>query len=672
MKRKTLSCIFFIIASSFLQAQNADWRYLQGRINNAIVNGITSLSIPKRVYHINAGLEITNSVNLNIDFGGATIISSEFSDANATDRPIIYAAFNTNLTLQNVSLDYNPLPFSQGTVIANDPNGEWHDVQIHAGYRSELSFFKWPLQNTSLLLHVFDSSTGILKYGSTFLSPDRVTSPSAGIIRFWFNANPDPVGFHGMQIGDFIVTQMDRGLTMSTEVNYNTTLKNINFYAGPWNILGDTQNEGGDYQFNMIPGPKPAGASIQRLVASSGGGYVGSNYRKGVYVHDCNFYGFMDDIISIGVFRHPIKNINTATNTIQTVNETPFLTGDTLIFYDKLTDAITGVKKIVSSPGDGFTYTLNNTAGISSNDFCYNHSASGAGFIIENCTLNNTDGAGINMRTNNTEIRNCFLNNIGQAALDIALLKDSYDDGPFINNFTMKNNTIKNVGRSDIINNPEYNIAAAINIGYVTADVPAALNGTRNIRNILIDGNFIDSSRVWGISLNHMKRATVKNNKISNTNLFDPKTSGSFLGVTPSSPIFLYDVSNIKFINNCISNTGPFASSNGAVIHPTSSLSSIDTSGISYGYCDNNLSASAAVSTHTSVIFGWPNPAESKLYISAPVYAYFELIDLSGKRILRGKYSGSIDVSNLHKGLYFIAITEKSNESKKILKFIKE
>jgi len=48
----------------------------------------------------------------------------------------------SGVTVTGFQFDVAPLPFTQGTVVAADPDGKWFDVEVHPGYRCPVEEFE--------------------------------------------------------------------------------------------------------------------------------------------------------------------------------------------------------------------------------------------------------------------------------------------------------------------------------------------------------------------------------------------------------------------------------------------------------------------------------------------------------------------------------------------------
>jgi len=58
----------------------------------------------------------------------------------------------------------------------------------------------------------------------------------------------------------------------------------------------------------------------------------------------------------------------------------------------------------------------------------------------------------------------------------------------------------------------------------------------------------------------------------------------------------------------------------------------------------------------------YPNPAENELNLNGQAYSQYTIADITGKVVASGAYTNHIDISTLHTGMYFIALTdEKGN-----------
>lgn len=98
---------------------------------------------PSTSHHI----DLENVSDIYFEGNGALLINNP--------RNSIFNLTNcSGVTVTGFQFDMYPLPFTQGTVVAADPDGKWFDMVVHSGYRCPVEEFEnygdriTPIQNT--------------------------------------------------------------------------------------------------------------------------------------------------------------------------------------------------------------------------------------------------------------------------------------------------------------------------------------------------------------------------------------------------------------------------------------------------------------------------------------------------------------------------------------------
>ncbi len=197
---------------------------------------------------------------------------------------------SSGVTLQGLTVDYDPLPFTQGTIIAGSEDGNSIDVKLHAGY---------PRKPYSRI-DVIDPQTRFRKKGMPFLwgtkgemvGEDVVRIRREGIAKF---AKPGDLAS--------LSTGQEGGSPhgISVEECGRITLRNVTVFSAPGMGILEADGEGGSAfsGCRIIPGPKPAGATEERLLSSSWDAFQSKTIRRGPIVENCEIREAGDDSWSV-------------------------------------------------------------------------------------------------------------------------------------------------------------------------------------------------------------------------------------------------------------------------------------------------------------------------------------------------------------------------------------
>ena len=145
MKHALAILIALLLAKSLpAVAQAAPGEALQGvshtmdefrrLVTEGIKAGANRIVIPPGVYR--GGPEKNKKVICQVsDLSDKEIIADGVTML-CTDASCRALAFSKcrNVTLQGLTLDYDPLPFTQGDITAVNPGEDWLEIKIHAGY----------------------------------------------------------------------------------------------------------------------------------------------------------------------------------------------------------------------------------------------------------------------------------------------------------------------------------------------------------------------------------------------------------------------------------------------------------------------------------------------------------------------------------------------------------
>lgn len=194
-----------------------------------------------------------------------------------------------NVAIRGLTIDYDPPPFTQGTIVAVASNSV--DVRIDDGY---------PVEAWSRI-EIVDPASGIRKRGMPFLwgataerrgaDTVRVTHEALGRAaaagdRAVLSAGPGPSGIpHGIV------------LERCAEV----TLDRVTLHAAPGMGILDVGGDGGTRLAGcrVVPGPPPPGATAPRLLSTSWDAIQHKLTRRGPKVTGCTIEHAGDDSWSV-------------------------------------------------------------------------------------------------------------------------------------------------------------------------------------------------------------------------------------------------------------------------------------------------------------------------------------------------------------------------------------
>lgn len=273
------------LASPLLKAQE-DFRPI---VAEALKKGEKRIVIPPGTYRIDpkgggGELWVLSGVkDVEIIADGVTMVGTKLMRAISLHKC-------SGVTIQGLTVDYDPLPFTQGEVIAAAEDGNSIDVKIHTGY---------PKKAYSRI-DVIDAKTRFRKKGMPFLWGTKAELIGEDVVR---------VSLKGIAKaavpGDLasLSTGQERGAPHGISIDEceRMLLKNVTIHSAPGMGLLEADGEGGSTftGCKIVPGPKPAGATEERLLSSSWDAFQSKTIRKGPLVENCEISHAGDDSWSV-------------------------------------------------------------------------------------------------------------------------------------------------------------------------------------------------------------------------------------------------------------------------------------------------------------------------------------------------------------------------------------
>ena len=266
---------------------------IQAQIDGAVASGQSQVRIQPGVYTniVPVGsdphLRLANLSNLDIDATDVTLVCSRMVRA-------IFIRDCTNVTLRGLTIDYGPLPMTQGTITGFGSSREWTDVRIHEGYPAPAA-----LTNGWSFLWASDPLTRRVRPGIANRPNRSMTNMGGGVWRVAHGAS----FYDTAAVGDYLrIPQpvVDNTALVANRCS-NLTLSNITIYSAPFHF-------GASFGWNdrltlqscrMVPGPTPPGATEPRLFSSVGDGFHFENTTGGLSILDCETDSTGDDGIAI-------------------------------------------------------------------------------------------------------------------------------------------------------------------------------------------------------------------------------------------------------------------------------------------------------------------------------------------------------------------------------------
>lgn len=198
-------------------------RELPEMILSAIARGETNIKIPPGRYYVQpkdgTHLRLENVENFTIDATGVEMVCSE------TTRAILIEDCK-DVTIRGLTIDYDPLPYTQGQIVEISQDRKSHIIRIDDGYP--------PAESAIVFKHLIYTPERELRYGHYYRMRTEVLPDNHLRI---FGLHPQKDG--GEQIGDTVVISSETlngrydPHAVHLYASTGTLLEDITMYASP-------------------------------------------------------------------------------------------------------------------------------------------------------------------------------------------------------------------------------------------------------------------------------------------------------------------------------------------------------------------------------------------------------------------------------------------------------
>ena len=450
----------------------------------------------------------------------------------------IHIRNSRNIATKGLSVDHDPLPFTQGVIVAVNIDELTYDLKIDEGFGVPTE--DWFTAEADVYYayrtsHIMDATTRGFKantVNNVFVDKD-VLDLGNGVCRFKSSTSGFLAGLGKeawakgqLQVGDIMVV-LSRACgahNLFYDFCENTLYENLNVYSSTGFAVMNGSTSGTAIVRNIYISRKD-----NRIISLCCDGINFTACRATPLVENCYIEANCDDSISgqagapsISIAQSPLRLF------VQNVDFARLLAGDRVAVFSQKIGKILGETRILEASeqyidgyGQGYWVTLMDAVeGIEPDkdpaaaDLLMNPEFINSGITIRNCDISVKAGRGVFLHSQDMLIENCKFSDIGGQALMLA------NEGPCRCNGYMKNTVIRN---NSFVNTAYcekvWDMWAPIHIGtlrgyyadrgdttmYITASEPV----TENIH--ITNNTFLNSGGSY-IHLSAVKNAVIENN----------------------------------------------------------------------------------------------------------------------------------------------------------------
>ena len=530
-------------------------------IRNAAKNGQTQVKIAPGIYRQSKTITLDGIKNLSVDAAGVTLSMNSHTTA-------VRISGCSGLTIRGLTLDYDPLPFTQATVTAVAADRQSFSFRVHDGYPRLSKPFA---VNRA---HLFDGKTRLWKNGASDLYGKVVIdTPDTGSFKL---NKPEP----RLNSGDMIVINLR--LTHAFHIvgqSGNIRLEDVTILTAPGLGICGRFNLGDDYfRVTVKRGPKPAGATEDRLFSTAADAFNYAYSRKGPTLDRCDFSFMGDDSVNLHTAAMPIIRFDGATIVTarpQGREDFPEIIrpGDSIRILAPDNFSIVGTAKIKSFRDSSvkldrnllksfypvaehratakftvYEVAVTDLQGtIPSGAFFDIPAIAAGGYKIINSSFHDHRGRGLRLMSSDGLVENNSLARIKHAAISAGGEYAFWREAGWVNNIVIRNNRLSDIGTGgDIAANDSY-VPGAI-------AVFAQLKDYRDVapanRDIVISGNTVEKCSVPGIFIYAADRIDISGNRLIGTCANQTARPGSKFGFKAVTPLSVNNSVNVKTADN--------------------------------------------------------------------------------------------------------------------------
>jgi hypothetical protein len=527
---------------------------IQAMIDTAIAQGRRSVEVPEGTYRFSERLLLRDAHDLVLDGHGATFIFAERRSAGISVENC------HGVTLRNLTIDHDPVPFTQGAVTDIDPAGTWLDVAIDRGYDMTVETFQ---QNRAM--HHFDAATLGFKHDGAWMGPKSVTSPRPGVFRAGFLDSVHSSRYN-VETGDLFAFTAERpSHAIALVESWATRVEDITVLSSPGTGVLEVGGGGARLRYRILRGPRPVGAARDRLLSTCADGLWSVGTKVGAQLDGCEMEYVGDTGVNIHGSYVQAVQVSGDSVTVRRVHAKAYLAaGDRLLVYgrDYRLKGETVIKAVA-----GEVLHVADGSEVQAGDFLLSPDRVGSGAAIRNSVFREVEWEAALMRVSDGVFEHNFVDRTTGVGIWLGPEFGVYVEPDFVRRFAIRGNTFRGIG---FIRPSRYESDLALGVISVGVAVPFmgrvedtrplfdVFHGNHQNEDILIQDNVVEGCAVCGLHISNASRVRVEGNRFTGTNCLPPLEAGRLYGGTPPAAMFVRDSHEVTFAHNRVSDLGPY------------------------------------------------------------------------------------------------------------------
>lgn len=541
----------FVCAASSLSAASG----LQQLVDEAVSRGEKRVTIPAGEHRLDGPIRLSGLNDFTLDGPGATLVFTNLRDGGMLITDC------SGLTLSGFTIDFDPLPFTQGTVEAIDPETREVVFALHDGYPDLAPHF------LTGRAHVFSSETLSWKTSAAdiYATKAEALTPRRGALRFAAAKNEE---FGSFAVGDYVVLDHRHSRGVRMERCNDVRMDGVTFWSAP-SIAVIARFMGGKnvFSYKIQRGPLPAGASVPRLFSTSADGLNYAYARTGPVIENCDFSFMGDDSVNLhGIAFFVAKAEGNTAWLLRPYNEEAFASvvaaGDEVHGLAAGSFDIKGRARVVGfgvenePPADFselaartwrsvavkggrltvYRLELDGPLPLAEGDFVEIPAIAAPGYVIRDNRFTHHRARALRLMSSDGLIENNVIEDIKHSAITLGAEFTFHREAGWVNDVVIRGNTLRRVSFDPALQRNSAYTPGAISIFHRGETPDAPLPESRHER-IHIENNVIEETGGPAIHVAFARDVTIAGNRIRATNQVTKPGAGSLYQLTADQPV---------------------------------------------------------------------------------------------------------------------------------------
>ena len=536
MARLSWIACFVILAvnsSTSIKAQG-ETVSVQEVLDSAVATALQTVKLPEGRVVVEGKLRVRSARDLVIEGAGTTLV---FSDREGTTW-----SFDScrNITLRGFTIDYDPLPFIQGRITGRSEDGKRYDFTVCDGYPGLREEDGQHYRQA----YIFEPDRRRWKPWVPDIYARKVEIIDERHGRFVMGYVP---AYHELiEVGDRMVLTLRSGSAIRMNDCENVRIEDVTFLAAPGcAYLGRYMRGDNYYRYTIKPGPPPAGATEPRLISTCADGLNIAFATKGPTIEGCRFSFMGDDSVNLhGVTfvvvdqpsptellvawpysREYLASVIPKGATVRRLRPGDYAvvgTGKLKAFTptrERKPEHLEVIQRVWPRNdkrwGTVFRLTLAEALTVEPGDFLDVPASNAPGFAIRDCLFEDHRARGLRIMASHGVIERNTFRRLKMNAVTVGAEYEFWREAGWVEDVTIRNNTIEDVGRDGAMHNSGAYVLGAISV-FGRTDQRSQLPLWPGNRDIVIEGNTIRDCPAAGIFVAAAKDVRVRGNRLKN------------------------------------------------------------------------------------------------------------------------------------------------------------